>query len=304
MNPDAHTIAEHTLEVGHGHTLYIQDWGNKKAKTPIFFLHGGPGDQCKDKHKLPFDPSKQRVIFHDQRGCGKSTPYGKWHHNNTGELAADITKIADHLGIDQFILTGGSWGACLALYYTISQPRRVRALVIEGVFTGSQAEINWVDQGMFKSHFPDAWDRYLAATPKEYRDDPSTYHFKQVAGSDEKAAAASAKAYGELELAVLSLNDTHAPIHSDDFDPTGAIIEMRYLAKRCFLPDRFVFKNAHKLKMPVYMLQGRYDMVCPPATAYQLAKIVPNAHLMWMISGHTGEHETLTAKRLIYRQLA
>lgn len=304
MNPDTQTIAEHMIEAGHGHTLYVQDWGFKKAKMPIFFLHGGPGDQCKDKHKLPFDPSTQRVIFHDQRGCGKSIPFGKWHHNNTQELAADITKIADFLDIDQFILTGGSWGACLALYYAINQPHRVKALVLDGIFTGSQAEIAWVDQGMFKSHFPEAWERYLAATPKEHRENPSAYHFKQVTSNDEQAAAASAKAYSELEYAVLSLSDTFAPINPDDFDPTGAIIEMRYLAKRCFLPDRFILKNASKLKMPVHLVQGRYDMVCPPATAYELSKIIPNAHLTWVISGHKGEHETLTAKRLLFRQLS
>lgn len=110
MSPDAYTIAEHMLPVGHGHTLYIQDWGNKDAKTPIIFLHGGPGGQCKDKHKLPFDPKTQRVIFHDQRGGGKSTPAGRWHHNNTQELAADITRIVDFLKVDRFIITGESWG--------------------------------------------------------------------------------------------------------------------------------------------------------------------------------------------------
>ncbi|QQS19402.1 alpha/beta fold hydrolase [Candidatus Saccharibacteria bacterium] len=303
MTPDKHTIAEHMLEVGHEHTLYIQDWGNKKAKTPIFFLHGGPGAQCKNKHKLPFDPVTQRVIFHDQRGSGKSTPLGRWHHNNTQELAADITKIADYLKIDQFIITGGSWGSTLALYYSICEPRRVKGIVIDGVFTGSQAEIDWVDKGLFRAHFPDAWEHYLAATPKKYWGDPSAYHIAQALGTDEAATKKSAHAYEELERSIMSLDDNFLPSNPEDFEPEGMLIEMRYLRNRCFLPDRFILKNAGKLKMPLYIIQGRYDFVCPPQTAYELSKIAPIAHLTWVINGHKGEHEVVSVKRLIYRHL-
>jgi len=304
MKPDTFTIAEHRLDVGHGHEIYIQDWGNKKAKKPIIFLHGGPGGQCKDKHKNPFDPETQRVVLFDQRGCGQSTPLGRWHHNNTQELAADITKIADHLDIDRFIITGASWGSCLALYYAISVPSRVAAIVISGVFTGSQSEIDWLDKGLFKSHFPDAWERYTASVPVKFHDDPSSYHFSRATGPDKNAAAESARIYGDLESAALSLDDTFYPTNPDDFEPEGMIIEMRYLAKRCFLPDRYIMKNAKKLKMPVYIIQGRYDMICPPNTAYQLSKLTPNSHLTWVVSGHRAEHETVTAQRLIYKHLA
>ena len=304
MNPDTYTNAEHVLEVGHGHTLYFQDWGNKKAKTPIIFLHGGPGSQCKDKHKLPFDPKTQRVIFHDQRGAGRSTPHGKWHHNNTQELAADITKIADFLKIDTFIITGESWGSALALYYAICEPSRVKAIVVGGVFTASQAEIDWLDKGMFQTHFPDAWEKYIAATPKSHQKDPTAYHLTRVLGKDEKAAAESALVYGELEGSVMGLDDIHVPVSPADFDPSGMIIEMRYLARRCFLPDEFILKNARKLTMPLYIVQGRYDFVCPPSTAYELSKRTPNAHLIWTIAGHRNEHESITVKRFIFRHLA
>lgn len=302
MNPDQYTIAEHTLDVGHGHMLYIQDWGYKKAKKPIIFLHGGPGSGCKDKYRLPFDPTAQRVIFFDQRGCGKSTPLGHWHHNNTQELAADITRIADFLKINTFVLTGGSWGSTLALYYAITQPSRVHTLVIHGVFTSSQAEIDWIDNGLFKTHFPDIWERYVGTVPKSRQADPSAYHYERVLGGDPAAATASALAYSTLEGSAVSLDDNHVPINPADFDPTQAILEMRYLAKRCFLPEKFILKNAHKLKMPVHIVQGRYDFVCPPATAYQISKSAPKATLTWTISGHRGEHETLTALRLLLRQ--
>ena len=303
MNPDEYTIAEHMLEVGHGHTLYIHDWGNKKAKKPIVFLHGGPGSGTKDKHKMPFNPQTQRVIFFDQRGCGKSTPLGRWHHNNTQELAADITRITDYLHIDKFILTGNSWGSLLALYYAIQQPRRVLALVIGGVFTGSRSENDWLNRGLFKTHFPDVWERYVAATPPAHCDDPSTYHFKQALGDDPVAAAKSAYAYSELESSVLSLDDNHLPTNPADFDPISTLIEMRYMYKDCFLPDRFILKNAHKLKMPLYMIQGRYDMVCPPVTAYELSKTALNSTLIWTTSGHRVEHENVTVQRLLFKQL-
>ena len=200
-------------------------------------------------------------------------------------------------------MTGASWGSCLALYYAISNPSRVKALVVSGVFSGSQAEIDWLDKGMFRTHFPEAWERYLEATPKKFRADPSSYHFAQVVGNDADAAKRSAEAYANLESAALSLDDTFYPINPEDFEPTGMFIEMRYLARRCFLPDRFILNNARKLHMPVYIVQGRYDMVCPPATAYELSKSIRGSHLTWVTSGHRAEHETATAQRLIYKLL-
>ncbi len=303
MNPDSHTIAEHMLDVGHGHTLYVHDWGNKSAKHPIIFLHGGPGGNTKDKHKTPFDPLTQRVVFFDQRGGGKSLPNGRWHHNTTEELAGDITKIADYLKINMFILTGASWGSTLALYYAIQEPTRVEALVISGVLTGAQNEIDWVDKGMFQAHFPEAWEQYQATVPAEHRADPSAFHFEQAMGNDVEAAKASALAYSTLEGSAISLDDNVIPTNIDDFDPAGILIEMRYLANRCFMPNGYILDSTDKITMPVYIVQGRYDMICPPKTAYTLHKLLPNSSLTWVVSGHKSEHETVTAQRLIYRQL-
>lgn len=303
MHPDRYTISEHMLDVGHGHTLYIHDWGNKNSPTPILFLHGGPGSQSKDKHKLPFDPTSQRVIFHDQRGCGRSTPLGQLHYNTTQDLVADITKIVDFLGIDQFILTGGSWGSALALYYAITEPGRITALVISGVFTASQAEIDWLDKGLFRTHFPDVWERYLTATPEQYRGDPTKYHAQRILGKDSETSKLSAMVYSELEGSLLCLDDTHLPAEPNEFDSTSTILEMYYLNQRCFLPDRFILENTHKIKVPVHIVQGRYDFVCPPETAYALSASAPDVHLVWVSSGHHDEHENLTAKRLIYKTL-
>ncbi len=180
MNTDQYTLSEHTLDVGDGHILYIQEWGSKAAGIPIIVLNGGPGGQVKDKHKAPFDPLRHRVIFFDQRGCGKSTPYGSLENNTTDKLLADITKIADLIQADTFILYGTSWGSTLALAYAVANPARVHALVIGGIFTGSQAESDWINKGQFKTFFPDVWQAYLGRTPVEHHDDPSRYHLDKV----------------------------------------------------------------------------------------------------------------------------
>lgn len=302
MTPDEFTIKEHMLPVGNGHTLYMHDWGNKKAKKPIIYLHGGPGGSTKDKVKDLFDPKTQHVIFFDQRGCGRSTPAGKWHHNTTQHLAADITTIANKIGIDKFIISGGSWGSTLALYYAISEPRRVLALVLRGVFTGSQTEIDWLDKGMFKSHYPDVWANYLASVPKKHASNPSEYHFGHALGSDDQKAKKSAYAYSVLEGSVIALDDRFTPSSYEDFDPTGTIIEMRYLAKRCFMPDNYILKRASRLKMPVHIVHGRYDMVCTPAIAYEVAQKAQNSTLTWVTGGHGMEHEMATALKLLHQQ--
>lgn len=303
MNEDTYTNQSFMLDVGHGHELWVHDWGKKDAKTPIFFLHGGPGSQCKDKHKFAFDPSTQRVIFHDQRGAGQSLPKGKWHHNTTQELAADISTIADHLGIKQFIITGGSWGSTLALYYAIEHPKRVAAVVIHGIWFGSKSENAYIDNGEWRSHFPDLWDWYVSTVPREHQTDPSAYHFAQVLGDDEEKATISARIYGDMEASLLSLDDRHVPTPVADYDAASSCIEMRYMAKGCYMPDRYIPDNAGKLTMPVHIVQGRYDFVCPPMAAYELHRAVPHSTLTWVTCGHAAEHETTTALSLIYHML-
>lgn len=304
MTPDKYTNQELFVEVSNGHELYVQDWGNKDAKKVIFLLHGGPGSGCKDSHKGQFDPTRQRVIFHDQRGSGRSLPTGSLEHNTTAKSVTDISKIADKLNIEKFILAGGSWGSTLALAYALDYPQRVQAMVLWGIFTSTQAEIDWLDKGRFETFYPDAWQAYLEQTPKAHRHNPSAYHFKQVLEGNEAAAKRSGYTYSSLEYAVLSLDDRFTPESFDDFDPAAIRIEIQYLANNCFMPERHILDNAHKLTMPVYLVQGRYDMVCPPATAYELHKQLPNSELIFTISGHRSEREAWNIKRTLLLELA
>lgn len=304
MTPDQYTISEQMLDVGEGHTLYVQDWGNKAAETPIIFLHGGPGGQVKDGQKQLFDPTRERVIFFDQRGCGQSIPYGSLDHNTTADIIDDISKIADKLQLEKFILVGGSWGSALAFFYGLTHPERVAAMVLHGIWTSSKKENDWLDKGGFRTFYPDAWQRYVKSVPTEYRDDPSSYHFPRILSDDLDASKLSAYAYENLEGSAMSLDDRFTPDSLEEFDPAGIRLEVSYLTNLCFMPDRYILDNAKKLKMPIYMVQGRYDMVCPPQTAYELHQKLPDSELIWTISGHRSERESWTVIRTLLLQLS
>lgn len=303
MNKDRYVISEKMLDVGEGHTLYILEWGNAEVPVPIIFLHGGPGSQVKDKHKTAFDPTTQRVIFFDQRGCGNSVPYGSLENNTTDRLIEDITKIADAFGAKTFALHGSSWGSALSLAYALKYPERVTALVIGGIFTGSKAEASWLDKGQFKTFFPDVWQAYLDRTPAEHHTDPSAYHFDKVMHGTVEEQKLSGYAYDCLESGVIKLDDRFEAEAIEDYDPAGIRIEMYYLSNGCFLPDGYILKNAHTLTMPVYIVQGRYDMVCPPYTAYELHAKLQNSKLYWTLSGHKHEHEGENIFRSIFASL-
>lgn len=306
MTPDTYTIKEYMLPVSDGHTLYVQDWGNKDVRIPIIALHGGPGSHTKDSHKLKFDPTKQRVIFFDQRGCGQSLPYGSLEHNTTADLVEDIEQIrATVLHTDRVILTGGSWGACLALAYALTYPDHVFGMVLNGIYTGSERENNWVDQGNFRAFFPERWEHYLATVPKSHQNHPTQYHFDRILRGSEKEQKASGQIYESLEASLLRLDDTVIPLNPNDptYDPTGVIMEVHYLAQNCFLPERYILDHAHTLTMPIWLVQGRYDFVCPPETAYELSKVLPKGQLLWSISGHYPERSMNDVMKALLLQM-
>lgn len=304
MTPDKHTNQEFFLDVGDGHQLYVQDWGKEDAKYPIIFLHGGPGGGVSNKYRQRFVPEAQRIIFFDQRGCGKSLPSGTLENNTTDRLVDDIEKIALRLKLDSFILAGGSWGSTLALAYGIKYPKRVHAMVINGIFTGRKSELAWLDKGRFQTFFPDVWQQYLDRTPEEHHADPSAYHFRRALGSDENVAKESAYAYENVEGALLGLDDRYTPEDFEEYDPSPIKIEIHYLANNCFIPEAYILTNAHKLTMPVWIVQGRYDMVCPPTTAYELHQKLPNSQLIWTIAGHGNDRPNYDVNRTILLQMA
>lgn len=304
MTPDEFTNQELMLDVGDGHSLYVHDWGNPKAKTPIVFLHGGPGSANKDRYKLRFDPTTHRVIFHDQRSSGKSTPYGSLEHNTTEHLVEDIEKIAVKLGLDAFVLTGGSWGSTLALMYALKHPERVSKLIVTGVFTASKEEIDWLDQGYFKTFYPELWETFVATVPKSHQHDPTAYHAKRILGGNEAEARESAMLYNQLEGTIMVLDERkQLPPDPAEFDPVGPKIEVHYLQNHCFLPEEgYILNHASELTMPTWIVQGRFDMVCPPITAYELHKRVSGSKLIWTMAGHSNDRSTYDVLSTLYLQ--
>lgn len=288
MTPDKNTINETFLPVGDGHELYVQEWGSPDSQTTFLFLHGGPGSGCSDSHKDFFDPTRDRVIFFDQRGSGKSKPYGSLSNNTTQHLVNDITKVLDASAVQRAVLVGGSWGSTLALAYVLAEPVRVDRLIIRGIFTGSQAEVDFLEKGGFRYFYPDVWSDFVASVPEQYRDDPAAYHQKRLLGNDEEAMRASSLAYSLLEGSIAKLDDRTRPPSGDDFDPFPMRIEVHYTNELCFMPERYLLDNAHKITVPVCIIQGRYDNVCPPITAYELHQKLRDSQLIWTTAGHSG----------------
>ena len=290
MQTDQYTLDEKMLEVGNGHQLYTQLWGNTAAEQTIVFLHGGPGSGCNDGQKKQFNPLRQRVIFFDQRGSGRSLPHGSLQHNTTDMLVADINKVTAAYNVETFVLTGGSWGSCLALAYAVHYPTKVTRMVLRGIFTGRKSEIDFLDKGEVRTFFPDVWDRFAASVPEEFSGNPSTYHQQRIFNNDQEAIAA-ALAYSDLEGSLVTLDDRAAvatTIDLETFDPAGVKIENHYLVNRCFMTDGYLIEKAPSLTMPIALVQGRYDMVCPPITAYELDRALPNSQLYWTVAGHSG----------------
>jgi proline iminopeptidase len=290
MIPDQFTNNETQLKVSDEHTLYVCDWGNSKIKVPFIYLHGGPGAPTSETKKRLFDPLKHRVIFFHQRGVGLSTPFGQLEGNTTQDLIEDIGKLADSLGIDKFILAGGSWGSFLSLAYSIKNPDRVAGMVINGIFLNSKDDIKWIDQGGFRTIFPDAWMKLIDSTPEEFKGEPVIYHMKKAMSDDEQAKQ-SAYIYSQLELSLIRLDDRPLVEDYANFDPASIRIEINYLLNNCFVDENYIIDNTNKLDMPVWLIQGRYDMVCPAVNAFNLHQKLPNSKLIWTQDGHSMGHE-------------
>jgi proline iminopeptidase len=295
MNTDEHTIKSGMLPVGDGHTLWWQEWGAKSAKIPIVFLHGGPGGNCKDKNKLNFDPTLQRVIFFDQRGSGQSTPFGSIQHNTTQHLVADIHTLLQHLGEEKVMITGGSWGSTLALAYACAFPKTVVKMLLGGIFLGTKKETDYIVQGGLATHYPESWQQFIELVPEEYAHNTAAYYLKKFL-SDDADVMEYVRRWCLLEDSALSLDSDYKKVHMNSFEVdersrTLATIEANYFVNNNFLPDDYLLVNSSALQhIPIVLLQGRQDHVCPPEAAYTLASALgSNTRLHIVPGGHANE---------------
>lgn len=228
------------------------------------------------------------MIFVDQRGSGRSLPYGSLENNTTEYLLDDLEYIREQFKIDTWSIVGGSWGSTLALCYAIAFADKVTNLVIRGIFLGTQPEVDWVNRGEFKIFFPELWEEFASRTPREFHDDPDAYHAPRIQGDNEEYMKESVYACSQVEYGLLTLDDRPKVTDYETFDPSGSRIMYHFINQGCFMSENYILKNAHKITAKVHIVQGRYDMICLPKYAYQLHQALTNSSLQWVIAGHSG----------------
>jgi proline iminopeptidase len=276
------------LDVGDGHELYWEQCGNPDGK-PAVMLHGGPGAGCSTDHRRQFDPERYNVTLFDQRGCGRSTPHASLEANTTWHLVEDIERLRAFLGIERWLVFGGSWGSTLALAYAQTHPDRATELVLRGIFTFRKTELDWLYQYGASEIFPDKWEEFLAAIPEGERGDLVSAYHRRLTGDDPAERLAAAKAWSKWEAETVTLlPDPHVIEEhtSDDFAIAIARIENHYMVNKGWLDEGQLIANAERLKdSPGVIVQGRYDCCTPPSAAWDLKRAWPEAELVIVPDG-------------------
>jgi proline iminopeptidase len=283
LYPAIKPYASGMLRVCGIHEIYYEECGNPKGK-PAVFVHGGPGAGCDSRARSFFDPDAYRIVLFDQRGCGRSRPHASLVDNTTWHLVADMEKLREHLGIERWLVFGGSWGSTLGLAYAQSHPSRVSELVVRGIFMLSQFELDWFYQEGASALFPDHWENYISAIPPAERGDLIQAFYKRLTSGDRATMVAAARAWSLWEAATSYLHINEENLHKwgeEDFAIAVARIECHYFVNRGFLEtEDQLLRNVQRIRsIPGVIVQGRYDVVCPIQTAWALHRAWPEATL-------------------------
>jgi proline iminopeptidase len=286
--PDIEPFHTDTLQVSDLHRMYYELSGNP-AGTPVVVLHGGPGAGCSPYMRRFFNPAKFLIVLYDQRGAGKSTPYAEIGQNTTQELISDIEKLRKHLKLDKIILFGGSWGSALALAYAEAHPGNVRGMVLRGVFTATKEEIDHYYMGGVRTFFPEAYNRLLAVLPDPGKRPLPQYLFELIRTRDTLEGGKYSRAWaryeakiGMLEISDETLDKMRATIPGADKKAYClALVENYYMANGCFFEEGQIQRDLDTIAdIPLVMVNGRYDMICPPVTAYRIHEKLPKSRLI------------------------
>ena len=272
------------LRVSDLHTLYYEECGNPRGQ-PLVFLHGGPGGGIDPLHRRYFDPRRWRIVLFDQRGCGKSTPHAELRGNTTWDLVADIERLRGHLGIERWHVFGGSWGSTLALAYAERHPEAVRALILRGIFLLRASELRWFYQEGASHLFADAWEAYLEPIPVRERDDLVAAYYRRLTSRNAATRLRAARAWSRWEAATSKLLVDPALLARfgrGRFATAFARIEAHYFVHRGFFDhDDQLLRDVGRIRhVPAVIVQGRYDVVCPLRSAWDLHRAWPEAKLI------------------------
>lgn len=269
------------LEVSGGHSLYFEEVGTPGGK-PAVFVHGGPGAGAQPFDRRFFDPERYRAVLFDQRGCGRSTPHASLEQNTTWDLVADLERLRGHLGIDRWLVFGGSWGSTLSLAYAQKHPRPVSELVLRGIFLLRRKEIRWFYQEGASAIFPDEWEKYLEPIAEDERHDLVSAYYRRLTSDDDKVRLRAAKAWSRWEAATLSLLPDEKRVDffgGDEFATAFARIECHYFMNGAFLErESQLLDNVDRIRhIPAVIVHGRYDVCTPLMSAWDLHRAWPEA---------------------------
>ena len=269
------------LKVSNLHTIFVEESGNPDGK-PIIFLHGGPGGGSEPVYRQYFNPEKWRIIIFDQRGCGKSVPHAELEQNTTWDLIGDIEKIRKKLNIDNWAVFGGSWGSTLALSYAIKNPNYCNNLILRGIFMLRKKELEWFYQNGCSFIYPDAWEKYLDPIPENERSNLIQSYYEKLTSNDMNERIKAAKAWSIWEASTSKLIQSTSALHAFEDEKVAeafARIECHYFINKGFFEnDSWILDNIYKIKeIPTYIVQGRYDVVCPMKSAWDLHREFPEA---------------------------
>ena len=286
------------LDVGGGHRVYFEESGNP-AGFPVLFVHGGPGSRSRPAHRRFFDPAFYRIVLFDQRGCGQSTPSGSTVENTISHLVADIEQLRHYLGVDRWLLFGGSWGSTLGLAYAIAHADRVAGMVLRGVFLGSAAEVEWYVSGI-RRFAPEAWTEFARDAGESIIE-----HYRQLIDhSDVSIALAAARRWCDYEARIMAIGEMSNGSDGGRNATTteellaGARIQLHFLAHQCFLRPNQLLDDLWRIgDKPITLVQGRMDMVCPPISAFEVSRRLVGANLRLVPSGgHSAMQPAIAAE--------
>lgn len=307
--PSIKPYATHTISVEAPHQLYVEECGNPEG-IPVLFLHGGPGSGCNEDSRRFFDPNQYRIILFDQRGCGRSTPYGELENNNTQALVQDIETIRNKLNIDRWVVFGGSWGATLALVYAQAFPERVISMILCGAFLGRKEDKDWfLGSNGVSRIFPDYWSEFKSVVPPDQTHNILYEYYDLLTGSDEVSQMRAAESWAKWETSIFKLNlDTEAIAKKTE--PHNCLayakISCHYILNNCFLEPDQILRNMDRIKsIPAILIHGRYDMVCVLENSWLLHQSWPASKLYIIpASGHSSsEPEILNALILATQEI-
>jgi len=295
--PETAPNAAGMLPLDDVHTMYWEACGTA-AGVPLLFVHGGPGGGSLPHHRRFYDPAFWRIVLYDQRGCGRSTPAAELGNNTTAHLVADMERLREHLRIDKWLLFGGSWGSTLALLYAQAHPDRVLGLVLRGVFLATRDEIDWFMRGMARV-FPEAWRSFAQFLPAAERNDLLGNYYRRLTNAERRVHAPAAHAWDRYEAECSTLLPRPSPggrVEGDSGALAIARIEAHYFVNDAFIAPDSVLANVERVRhLPCAIVQGRYDVICPPAAADALARAWPDAeYIVVPDAGHSVREPGIT----------